>query len=98
MLDYNLSESNRVKVTIYGSVLNEKYTSVLFENKDLSLEEAILLSGIPKNPSNYNPVSNYDNAIKRAKTVAFSMYKNGFISKETHDELFKRSIREQPFL
>ena len=60
--------------------------------KDLSLEESILLSGIPKNPTNYNPVSNYDNAIKRAKTVAFSMYKNGFIKKEIYDNLFKTKI------
>ena len=50
------------------------------------------MSGIPKNPTNYNPVSNYDNAIKRAKTVAFSMYKNGFIKKETYDNLFKTKI------
>ena len=61
--------------------------------KDLSLEEAIILSGIPKNPSNYNPVSHYDSAIKRAKTVAFSMYKNNFINEETYNNLFKKEIK-----
>ena len=34
--------------------------------KDLSLEEAIMLAGIPKNPSGFNPISNYENAKKSA--------------------------------
>ncbi len=60
--------------------------------KDLTIEEAIILSGIPKNPSNNNPVSNYDNAIKRAKTVALTMYNNKIINKETYDNLFQNKI------
>ena len=63
------------------------------EASDLSLEEAIILAGIPKNPSNYNPVSNYDKAIKRAKTVALTMYNNKIINKETYDNLFKNEIQ-----
>lgn len=43
---------------------------------ELTLEEAIILAGIPKSPENYNPVSNYDASIKRAKIVAEAMYKN----------------------
>ena len=39
-------------------------------SKDLTLEEAIMLAGIPKNPSNYNPVSDYEACIKRARVVA----------------------------
>jgi len=59
------------------------------EAKDLSLEEAIILAGIPKNPSNYNPVSNYDNAIKRAKIVALTMYNNNYITQNEYNNLFK---------
>ena len=49
-------------------------------SKDLTLEEAIMLAGIPKNPSNYNPVSDYDACIERAWIVASSMLKNGYIT------------------
>lgn len=54
---------------------------------NLSLEEAIILAGISKNPSNYNPVSNYDESIKRANVVALAMLNNNKISKEEYDEL-----------
>ena len=59
---------------------------------DLSLEEACMLAGIPKSPSNYNPVSNYKNSLKRAKIVAKNMYKNGYISKKEYKSLFKEDI------
>lgn len=62
------------------------------ESKDLTLEEAIMLAGIPKSPENYNPVSNYDKCIKRAKVVAVSMYKNNYITKEEYDNLFQNEI------
>lgn len=62
------------------------------ESKDLTLEEAIVLAGIPKSPENYNPVSNYDKCIKRAKVVAASMYKNNYITKEEYDNLFQNEI------
>ncbi len=55
--------------------------------KDLSLEEAIILAGIPKNPSNYNPVSNLDKAIKRAKVVAEAMYNNEYLSEKEKNNL-----------
>lgn len=61
-------------------------------SKDLSLEEALMLAGIPKNPSYYNPVSDYDACIKRAKIVALSMVENGFITKEAYDNLFLQEI------
>ena len=48
---------------------------------ELSLEEAIILAGIPKSPNNNNPISNYDNAIKRAWIVAESMLNNNVIDK-----------------
>lgn len=61
-------------------------------SKDLTLEEAIMLAGIPKNPSNFNPVSNYDLCIERAKIVASSMVKNGYISQSEYDNLFLDKI------
>ncbi len=60
--------------------------------KDLTLEEAIILAGIPKNPSKYNPVTHYDECIKRAKTVAGAMLKNKVIDTDTYNNLFKEKI------
>lgn len=60
--------------------------------KELSLEEAIMLAGIPKNPSKYNPVSSYENCIERAKIVAQCMLNNGYITKETYNTLFQNNI------
>lgn len=55
--------------------------------KDLSLEEAIMLAGIPKNPNNYNPVSNIDKCIKRANVVAKTMLDNNYITEKQYKDL-----------
>lgn len=62
------------------------------EASELTLEEAIILAGIPKNPSNYNPVSNYDKCIERAKVVATAMLNNEVITKDVYDGLFQNQI------
>jgi len=59
---------------------------------DLTLEEAIMLAGIPKNPSNFNPISNYDNAVKRAKVVSDCMLNNEVISKDEYNNLYKETL------
>ena len=60
--------------------------------KDLNLEESLILAGIPKSPSNYNPVSSYDNAISRAKVVAEAMVNNNYITEEDKLNLFVNTI------
>lgn len=60
---------------------------------NLTLEEAIILAGIPKSPNYYNPVSNYEASIKRAKIIAKAMLKNKYISEETYNNLFRKSIK-----
>lgn len=69
-------------------------SSYYFNKKpsELTLEEAIILAGIPKNPSRYNPVSNYDESIKRAKIVAQAMFNNGYIDEAMLNNLFKEKI------
>ena len=49
---------------------------------ELSLAEASILVGIPKAPSNYSPIINYDAAKERQLTVLNLMVKNGVISEE----------------
>ena len=77
MLDYDFSEDNRVRVTIYGKVLNEKYTSVLFENNDLSLETVMLLDRVQKNII----ISKEQSDILRKEHLIEGRYPNIYISK-----------------
>ena len=60
--------------------------------KDLSLEEAIILAGIPKGPNYYNPVSNYDASIERGKIIAKMMLNNEKIDTDDYNELFTDNI------
>ena len=59
---------------------------------ELTLEEAIMLAGISKNPARYNPVSDYDACIARAKVVAKSMLNNEYIDEDTYNSLFQDKI------
>lgn len=69
-------------------------SSYYFNKKpsELTLEEAIILAGIPKNPAGYNPVSNYESSLKRAWVVAKSMLNNGYIDEDTYNNLFKEKL------
>lgn len=69
-------------------------SSYYFNKKpsELTLEEAIMLAGIPKNPAGYNPVSNYEASLKRALVVAKSMLNNGYIDEDTYNNLFKERL------
>ena len=59
---------------------------------ELTLEEAIMLAGIPKNPAGYNPVSNYEASLKRAWVVAKSMLNNGYIDEDSYNNLYKEKL------
>lgn len=59
---------------------------------ELTLEESCILAAIPKSPGYYNPVSDYDLSLYRAKLVAESMVTNGYITQEEKDELFQEPI------
>ena len=62
------------------------------KTSELTLEEAIMLAGISKNPARYNPVSDYDACIARAKVVAKSMLNNEYIDEDTYNSLFQDKI------
>lgn len=49
MPDYNLSTSNMVKVVLYGKIIDENYSEILFEKTDLSIEQVVLLDQFRKN-------------------------------------------------
>ena len=75
----------------YG-ILNASQYYFNKDAKDLTMEEAIMLAGIPKSPNNYNPVSNYKASIKRSKLIADLMYKNDYLSGDKINTLFINEI------
>ncbi len=59
---------------------------------ELNLEESCFLAAIPKSPGYYNPVSNYELALSRAKIVASTMVENGYITEEERSNLFQQPL------
>lgn len=64
--------------------------------KDLKLEEAALLAGLPQAPSLYSPYTNPDLAIQRRNEVLKAMYEQNYIDKKTYDKLSKEKLFVQP--
>ena len=59
---------------------------------ELSLAEASILVGIPKAPSNYSPIINYDAAKERQLTVLNLMVKNAVISEEEKEAAYNEEL------
>ncbi len=59
------------------------------EPKDLDLNEATMLAGIPNAPSVYAPTINPDLAKSRQKKVISSMVEYGYLSQEEADKILK---------
>ena len=77
MPDYDIDNEGRsVGVTIYGKMIDEKYTSLLKSNKDLTLKECVWLDAVQK----HRPVTK--EAIKhlRNKSLIEGRYPNYIIS------------------
>ena len=79
----------------YGGVFGIENASNYYFGKpakDLTLAEASILAGIPKSPSNYSPISNYENAKKRQFLILEAMVKNGFITDTEKDEAYSTEL------
>ena len=59
---------------------------------ELSLAEASILVGIPKAPSNYSPLINYDLSKRRQRVVLNTMVNNGYITQEEADFAFDQEL------
>lgn len=78
MPDYDLSEANRVKVTIYGKIIDEKYSKILLENTDLSLFEVMLLDRVQKNIM----ITKEQSDLLRKNKLIEGRYPNIYVSKD----------------
>lgn len=79
----------------YGGVFGINNASLYYFGKkasDLTLSEATILAGIPKSPSNYSPLINYDNAKKRQKIILEAMVKNKYITKDEMEKAYNEKL------
>lgn len=77
MPDYDLTEENRVKVTIYGKIIDEKYSKLLLENTELSLVEVMLLDRVQKNIN----ITKKESDLLRKNKLIEGRYPNIYVSK-----------------
>ena len=59
---------------------------------DLTLAEASILSGIPKAPSYYSPLINFELAKERQYSILDLMVKNGIITANERDEAYNENL------
>lgn len=79
----------------YGGVFGIEDASKYYfgkSAKDLTLAESSILAGIPKSPSNYSPIANYDAAKKRQLLILDAMVRNGYITDEEKKEAYETEL------
>lgn len=79
----------------YGGVYGIENASYYYFNKsaaELTLAEASILAGIPKSPSNYSPILNYDKSKERQYLVLQAMVNNKVISQEEMDQAYNTEL------
>ncbi len=64
--------------------------------KDITVDEAAMLAGLPKAPSSYNPISNPKRARARQLYIIDRMLENGFISEATANAAKAAPVRIRP--
>lgn len=80
----------------YGNVFGIENASKYYFNKsakDLNLAEASMIAGIPKWPTGYSPVNNYENAKKRQKEILSMMVKNKIITEKEMQEAYNQELK-----
>lgn len=60
--------------------------------KDLTLAESALLVGIPKSPSYYSPLVNYELSKKRQVNILYGLYKNKKITEEEYNQAIAEDL------
>lgn len=85
--DYDLSVSQQVGVTVYGKVLDENYTKVLFENPDFDIETVFLIDRVQKR----QPISKEELKRLRKLGVVEGKGRNIYISASVAETMDKKA-------
>lgn len=59
---------------------------------ELDWAEAAMLTGIPKSPSNYSPIVNFDLAKQRQTNILYNLYKNEIITEEEYNQAVSEEL------
>ena len=86
MPDYNLSVGNQVGVTVYGKVLDENYTNLLFEHPEFDLQTVFLIDQVQKR----HPITNEQAKYLRKLNVIEGRSPNIYISANIAKSLEKK--------
>ena len=79
----------------YGGVYGIEAASKYYfgkSAKDLNLEEATMLAGIPQSPNNYSPAKNYTLSKERQKIVAQLLLNNNKITNEEYSKVINTDL------
>ena len=76
---------------IYG-IGNASHFYFNKEPMDLTLAEACILANIPKSPSNYSPINNFELSKKRQERTLNSLLNDNIITKEEYDTAINEEI------
>ena len=76
--DYDLTEKNRVKVTLYGKIIDENYSKLLFEKANLNIDQVILLDKVQKK----YPITKAQSDYLRKDKLIEGRYPNIYISSD----------------
>jgi len=79
----------------YGGIFGIENASKYYfgkSSKELNLAEASMLAGIPKNPSDYSPLTNEKKAKARQKTILNSMVANKYITKTEAEQAYNQKL------
>ena len=82
----------------YGGIFGIENASQYYfgkKAKDLSLAEASILAGIPKNPSKYSPLTNEKDAKERQRIILNAMVRNEYISASDAKAAYDTSLNYQ---
>ena len=78
MPDCDLSEKNRVKVTLYGKIIDENYSKILFEKTNLDIEKVMLLDRVQKS----YPITKEQSDYLRKDKLVEGRYPNIYVSSD----------------
>ncbi len=59
---------------------------------ELDWAEAAMLTGIPKSPSNYSPIVNFELAKQRQTNILYNLYQNDVISEEEYNQAVNEEL------
>ena len=76
--DYDLTEKNRVKVTLYGKIIDENYSKLLFKKANLNIDQVILLDKVQKK----YPITKVQSDYLRKDKLIEGRYPNIYISSD----------------